>query len=117
MIHGSWKTALIDIDVDADLTAEVDLGRPYDTAVIVCPALAVSATVSLMVAEKTGGTFQDLHITDPADGGNNQAISGAYTTVVFTWVVPIGGFQFVKIKLSAEQTGSDKTFRIMGVRS
>lgn len=116
MIHGSWKTALIDVSEDADLTAEVDLGRPYDMLVVVCPALAVSATVSLMVAEKTGGTYQDLYLVK-SDGTNTQILSSAYTTVVFTWAVPIGGFQYIKVKLSAEQTGADKTFRVMGVRS
>lgn len=116
MIHGQWKTALIDIDVDADLSPEVDLGRPYDTVVIVCPALAVSATVGLMVAEKSGGTYQDLYLVK-SDGTNVRILSSAYTTAVFTWVVPIGGFQFIKVKLSADQTGADKTFRVMGVRS
>ena len=116
MLQGEWKTALIDIDVDADLSAEVDLGRSYDTAVIVCPALAVSASVSLMAAEKSGGTYQNLYLVK-SDGTNVQILSGAYTAAVFTWVVPIGGLQYIKIKLSADQTGADKTFRIMGVRS
>ena len=117
MIQGSWKDAIIDIDVDADLTAEIDLGRPYETLLVVCPALAVSATACIEVAEKSGGTFQDLYTTDPATGNNKKIISIAWTTGVFTWIVPLGGFQFIKVKLSENQTGADKTFRVCGVRS
>lgn len=116
MLPGQWKDGLIDIDVDANLTAEIDLGRQYETALIVVPTRTVSSQVSLEVAEKTGGTFQDLHDCDRADGSSHQIISAA-GTAAFTWIAPLGGFQYVKIKLSADQTGSDQTFRICGVRS
>jgi hypothetical protein len=115
MIHGSWVTATIGA-TPAVTSGEVDLGRPYETAVVVCPALTTSATVSFTVAEKTGGTFQALYMTDPASGNNIQVKSGAFTSANFTWVVPIGGFQFIKVVLSAAQAAG-KTFRIMGIRS
>jgi len=121
MIHGEWKTALIDIDVDPDLSAEVDLGRPYEKLLIVCPALAVSATVSIQVAEKTGGTFQDLHYFGRTKDDTIATVkwaTTAFTTSNFSTVCEcLGGFQFIKIALSAEQTGTDKTFRVCGVRS
>lgn len=114
MIHGDWKTATIGA-TPAVTSAEVDLGRPYEKLIIVCPALTTSATVSFTVAEKTGGDFQNLYMTDPATGNNIQVISGAFTSANFTWVVPIGGFQFIKVVISAAQAAS-KAFRVMGVR-
>ena len=114
MIIGSWKNATITISSDNDLTPEVDLGRPYETMLIVVPTID-SAQITIMVAEKSGGTFQELYVTDPADGGDNKVIS-ALGTGGFTWVVPIGGFQYIKIKTSAAQT-ADRTFRVCGVRS
>ncbi len=116
MIHGEWKTALIDIDVDDTKSAEVDLGRAYETLMMVVPTRTVSCQITIEVAEKTGGTFQEIYATDPADGGDNKVISAAGTGA-FTWVVPLGGFQYIKVKLSASQTGADQTFRVMGVRS
>lgn len=117
MLMGKWQDAVIDIDVDDDCTAEVDLLSEADTLLVVCPTLTVSAYVTIKVAEVSGGTFQDLYITDPADGHNTQVASSSYASGVFTWVVPIGGFRYIKIALSASQTGSDKTFRVCGVRS
>jgi hypothetical protein len=58
-IYGEWKDALIDVSVDNDLTAEVDLGRDYDYMQIVIPTID-SAQVSVQVAEKSDGTYQDL---------------------------------------------------------
>ena len=105
MIHGEWKTALIDINVDADLTAEVDLGRPYETMLVHIPALT-SCNLICYVAEKTGGTFYALgkDITVAADTGN------------FADIWEIGGHQFVKIGTSVAQT-ANRSFKICGVRS
>ena len=117
MIHGEWKTALIDINVDADLTAEVDLGRPYEKLLLICPALSVSATVGIQVAEKSGGSFYALHKSQ-TNGATTLWATTAYTTEVFATVCEcLGGFQFIKIALSADQTGANVTFRVCGVRS
>ena len=121
MIVGEWKTALIDIDVDDDLSAEVNLGRPFEKLLIICPALTVSATVSIKVAEKTGGTFYDLHYwgrTKDETIATQKWVTTAYTTGVFATVCEcLGGYQFIKVSLSASQTGSDVSFRVCGVRS
>ena len=115
MLPGSWKTATIGA-TPATTSDEVDLGRQYETVIIVCPALTTSATVAIQGAEKTGGTFQNVHITDPASGNNKQVITTAFTTANFTWVAPVGGIQFIKLVLSAAQAAA-KTFRVCGVRS
>jgi len=121
MIHGQWLNGLIDIDVDDDCTAEINLGRPYEKLLIICPALAVSATVSIKVAEKTGGTFYDLHYwgrTKDDTIATQKWQTTAYTTGIFATVCEcLGGYQYIKIALSASQTGSDVTFRVCGVRS
>ena len=117
MLVGSWLDAVIDISEDADLTAEVDLGRPYEKLLLICPALAVSATVGIQVAEKSGGTFYALHKSQ-TNGATTVWATTAYTTGVMATVCEcLGGFQFIKIALSANQTGSDITFRVCGVRS
>ena len=102
MIHGEWLNALINISQDDDLTAEVNLGRAYETLLVHIPVLT-SCNLICYVAEKTGGTFYSLG-TMAAGEGN----------LADTW--EIGGHQFVKIGTSIGQ-GSNRTFRICGVRS
>ena len=117
MVIGQWLDALIDINVDADLTAEVDLGRPYEKLLLICPALSVSATVGIQVAEKSGGTFYALHKSQ-TNGATTLWATTAYTTGVFATVCEcLGGFQFIKIALSADQTAANVTFRVCGIRS
>jgi len=115
MIQGSWETVTIGA-TPATTSAEVDLGRQYETVIIVCPALTTSATVAIQGARLTGGTFQNIHLTNPAAGTNLQVITAAFTTANFTWVAPIGGIQFIKLVLSAAQAAA-KTFYVCGVRS
>ncbi len=115
MIHGEWKTVTIGA-TPATTSAEVDLGRPYETLLVVCPALTTSATVAIQGAKNTGGTFQNIHLTNPAAGTNLQVITAAFTTANFTWIAPIGGIQYIKLVLSAAQA-AEKTFYVMGVRS
>ncbi|MBM3120434.1 MAG: hypothetical protein FJ006_12990 [Chloroflexi bacterium] len=113
MIQGEWKDAVI--EKDGTVSAEVDLGRAYDTLIVIIPTID-EASVNVQVAEKTGGTFQDLYLTSLTDGDDDKPITTAGTGGA-TWTVPIGGFQFIKIKTSAAQTTAAVTFRVCGVRS
>lgn len=113
MLPGSWKDATI--ADEGTISAEVDLGRQYETMLIVMPTID-TAQITIQVAEKTGGTFQELYVTDIADGGNNKVISASGTGGI-TWVVPVGGFQYIKIKSSATQSTAAVTFRVCGIRS
>ncbi len=115
MIHGQWKTVTI-AQTPATTSAEVDLGRQYERVIVVCPALTTSATVAIQGAMATGGTFQNIHTTDPATGNNKQVITAAFTSANFTWVAPIGGIQFIELVLSAAQAAA-KTFYVCGIRS
>ncbi|MBM3120292.1 MAG: hypothetical protein FJ006_12255 [Chloroflexi bacterium] len=113
MIQGEWKNCVITVGTSATLSAEVNLGRAYDTLLVVIPTIT-AASVSVRVAEKTGGTFQDLYITSTNDGDDKQPITTSGTGGI-TWVVPLGGFQFIKL-LSSQNQASNRTFRVCGVR-
>jgi hypothetical protein len=114
MIIGEWKTATI--AKDGTLSAEVDLGRSYETLLVVIPEID-SAVVNILGAEKTSGTFQNICVTDQADGSNSKVITTPAGTGEFTWVVPIGGVQFIKVQTDAAQTTAERDFRVCGVRS
>lgn len=113
MIHGSWIDAVV--ASGQTTSSEVDLVRPYETLLVVIPTLDSTTQVTIEVAEKTSGTFQEVYATDPADGGDNKLITAA-TSGGTTWVAPIGGFQFIKIKCDNSQS-VERTFRVCGVRS
>jgi hypothetical protein len=118
VIHGEWKTATIpkyvaDPPEPGTLSAEVDLGRPYETLLMVIPTID-SAQINVLGAEKTGGTFQNICLTD--DAGNNIKILSSLTTGGWTWDIPIGGIQFIKVQTSAAQTTAAVDFRVCGTR-
>ncbi len=110
---GEWKTALIDQSEDDDLTAEVDLGDVYDSILIRIPTLT-SSSISLKVAEVSGGTFQDLYMTIPTSGANIQVKTSKATTAHIIQM-PLGGFQFIQISASDAQA-ADRSFSVCGVR-
>ncbi len=112
MIFGSFiDCAIAD---NGTTSAAADLGRPYEWMAIIMPSL-VSATITVQGSETSGGTYTTLYITNPTDGTNEPLTSSA-TTGSITWVVPIGGFQFIKLVSSESQTGGPETFRLRGFR-
>lgn len=111
--NSGWKAATI--ADEATTSSEVDLGRPYDTLLMIGTALD-NAQLSIQVAEATGGTFQDLYMILSADGTSAQVITDSSTTAK-TYIMPLGGFQFIKIKASATQTNGPRAIRVCGVRS
>ncbi len=120
MTNGEWKTATIPKYVASPLepgtlSAEVDLGRAYETLLVVIPTID-SAQVNILSAEKTGGTFQNVCVTKLADGSNKKVITTPAGTGAFTWIVPIGGAEFIKVQTSAAQTSAARAFRVCGVR-
>lgn len=112
MEYGEWLDAVITIADDDDLTAEVNLGMPYDDMLIYVPTLT-SATVTVHVSIEAGGTFAALNSTD-TDGSNAVVVAGA-STGGFYWRVPCG-FQFIKLKAGASQ-GADRTFKVRGIQA
>lgn len=101
-IYGSWKAATI---ANAGTSsAEVDLGKDYDFLEIQIPTVT-SGTLKVQVAEKTGGTFQDL----------GSSVTTATTTGAYDTVFKLGGWQFIKIVSSATQ-GAERLIRVRGMR-
>ncbi len=102
-LYGSWKAATITVALGTT-SAEVDLGRDFDYLQIQIPTVG-SCTLKLQVAEKTGGTFQDL-----GSGVTTDTTTGGYTD---TW--KLGGYQFIKVVSSATQT-IERLIRVRGMR-
>lgn len=114
MLQTGWIDAVI-TTTPAVLSAEVDLKMVCDGLLIIIPELDSTTQVSIQVSDESGGTFQDLYDTDLADGGDNQIISAASSGET-TWIVPLGGFQFIKIKVDNTQD-AERTFKVCGTRS
>jgi len=110
MIKSDWKSCVL--AKDGQTSAECNLGQPYRVIIIEVPTVD-TATLTIKTARASGGTFRDLYLTDPADGGNNKIIS-ASGTGGFIWVVEAGAIQYIKIYASAAQTTAAVTFYIRG---
>jgi len=100
--YSEWKAATIE-DGETE-SAEVDLGRDYDYLEVQIPTIT-SGTLSLKVAEKTGGSFRSL--------GNSITTSAGTHNYHDVW--GLGGWQFIKVVSSAEQ-GDDRLIRVRGMR-
>ena len=100
-LPGSWLAATI--ANGGTSSAEVDLGRSYDFLDIQIPTVT-SCTLKVQVAEKTGGTFQDLGSDITTD-----TTTGAYNDV---W--RLGGYQYIKIVSSVAQ-GAERLIRVRGM--
>jgi len=113
MIQGTWKDCIITIATSTTLSAAVDLGRVYDTLLVVIPTIT-AASISVRVSESLAGTYQNLYITSTNDADDDQPITTSGTGGI-TWVVPLGGFQYIKL-LSSQAQEANRTFRVCGVR-
>jgi len=102
-IYGDWIVGTIAINGTS--TGEIDLGRNFDFIELQIPTL-VSGTLKLQVSRTSGGTFQDLGLSNLTD-----ATTGAYSD---TW--KLGGWQFIKIVSSATQTVTARTFYVRGMK-
>jgi hypothetical protein len=78
------------------------------------PALT-SGTIKPQGAETLGGTYNDIYVTEASTGAPVKVISAA-TTGGFTWIVPIGGYKYIKIVSGATQL-AERLIRVCGVRS
>ncbi len=123
MIAGPWKEALVDIDRATEFTGDdvdrfselVDLGMDYKHLVVCVPALDASATVRVygqrdaaiatvphpVVSIKKESTGHIAQVT--TSGAGDMEVS-----------FDIGGIQFLRIYLSANQT-ADRSIWVRGV--
>ncbi|MBU1349392.1 hypothetical protein KJ781_04970 [Patescibacteria group bacterium] len=96
---GLWQDALIDVSVDADLTAELNLGRECSFVLIEVPTMD-SCDIKLEAARTSGGTYY------------KKDIKGVGTGQIMIKML-LGGFQFIKIGTSVVQT-SNRTLKVIG---
>jgi len=110
LIHGEWIE--FDITGTGKTSDECNLGRVYETVVILLPTID-EGTITVQGARETGVGYANLYTYNPA-GGVVQMITGD-TTGGYFCIFPIGGYQYIKLVSSVDQT--DETFYAMGVRS
>ena len=100
-VYGVWQAASI-TTTDSDV---VDLGRDYDFLEIQIPAM-VACTISIKVSEKASGT------TWYSLGDGITTAAGTHT---YADVFKLGGWQFIKVIASADQT-TVRLIRVRGMR-
>jgi len=113
LIHGEWVSCIL--AKDGTESAECDLGRVYETAIVLLPTLD-SGTITVRGRKETGGTSYDLYTYNHADGHVDKIITAA-TTGGYFCIFPIGGYQYLTFKSGVAQTTDAVTFYAMGVRS
>lgn len=111
MIYGQWKSAVITIATDDDLTPEVDLGKDFSYVLVLIPTIT-SSTVTIHVAKGSGGTFFPVYAFD-ADATGDFAHATTAATTLHAVVFFIGGAQYIKIATGSAQ-GADETFYVRG---
>ena len=105
MIHGSWLDCTITIATSTTQSAAVDLGRQYETLIVLIPTIT-SSTLACYGASTVGGTYYPL--------GNSVVIAASTGGYADIW--EIGGFEFIKIVAGTAQE-ANRTFSVCGVRS
>jgi len=109
---GQWISFEIDISADTKISDECNLGGCFDYMLLEIPTID-TATLTVQAVRAVAGTARNLHITDPADGGDNKLISASGTGAIM-WCVPIHGAQYIKLVANAAQT-ADRVFYVRGV--
>ena len=109
---GKWRDAIITVATDDVLTPEVDLERDYQFLEVVIPTIT-SATVSVQVAEATGGTFQVYNALGITATGHFLPATTAGVGGITTTFPLGGGFRFIKVATGAAQA-ANRTFRVRG---
>ena len=112
MKFSNWESAVVAKDDATKLSGEVDLGRPYGSLEVIVPTID-SATVTVHVAEIAGGTYQALYIISNTDGDDKVPLTTAGTGGI-TVLLPVFGFQHLKIAVGATQTTAARTFKVRG---
>ncbi len=115
MIIGDWLAATI--ADGAQVSAEVNLGRPYETLLISFPDLTNDTKITVKVAEETGDTPYELHSFDYATGRNKVIDIRSGDLAQFFAQVPIGGFQFITLYTDKAPSSTTWAIRVCGTRS
>ena len=113
MLTSAWYSALLDVDVDADATQEVDLRGSYEFMTVTIPTLTQASTLEAQIARTSGGTFFPMWRWD-ADTANDLVGTTSSITTTRALTFYIGGAQFVKVGVAGADMSSDLTFYVRG---
>jgi len=105
-----WMSAVV--ADEGTLSAAVDLGAPYRSLAIDIPTID-SSTVTVTVARTPDDTYKALSIISLADGDDDAAITTAATGAIVV-VLPVFGFQHLKILCGTTQSTAAVTFYVKG---
>lgn len=111
--HGDMRTVLIDIDVDANLSEECDLGHPFTHILVLVPTIT-SSPLSVRVARGSGQTYFPVYDFLDIDADTDVLQATLNETTSKAIVFKIGSARYIKIYASNTQTSTDKTFYIRG---
>ena len=113
MITSEWKSALLDVTVDADATEEVDLGGSYEFMTVIVPTLTQASTLEAQIAMASGGTFYPMWRWD---GNSATDLVGTTSSITTTRALTfyIGGAQYVKVGVAGADMSGDLTFYVRG---
>ena len=109
-MFGPWKSVVI--ATGGTISAEVDLEADYDKVVVLLPTID-SATVTVHVSDKSGGTFYPMHLPKIGTAGSAANITTAGTGDIAV-VFQIGGAQFIKVVAGASQSSGAVTISVRG---
>jgi len=112
MIPTKWHSALVDQDVDDDLSEEVDLQGNFEFLTVIQPELDGAHTVTVHIAMTSGGTYYPIYQLDDDTAADFEQITSGLATAR-SMVFRIGGAQFIKIVVGTG-VSTDKTFYVRG---
>jgi len=127
MIHGEWKSCLIDIDRSSEFTGDdvdqysklIDLGRVYEKIVIFVPTIDSSALNLYVQRDASSATVPVI-----VHHGQVTGATPAWGTAAWSTTAGTGGYvimvncvcaQYIRIRAVANQA-ADRTLYVMGVR-
>jgi len=113
MIPTKWHSALIDQDVDPDLSEEVDLQGNFEFLTVIQPELDGEHTVTVHIAMTSGGTYYPCYQLDSDAAADLQQLTTGDATTRAIVAFRIGGAQFVKVAVGTS-VSTDKTFYVRG---
>ena len=114
MITSAWYSALLDISVDADATAEVNLQGNYEFLTVIVPTLTQNAKLEAQIAMSSGDTFYPMWRWD-ADSAQDLVGQTSNITTTRVLTVYIGGAQFGKVGVEGTNEADDLTFYVRGL--
>ena len=114
MLTSAWYPALLDIDVDPDVTEEVNLEGNYEFLTVIVPTLDQNSKLEVQIAMESGGTFYPMWRWDDTSATDLVGQTSSITTTrAITFY--IGGVQYVKIGVEGTDNSTDKTFYVRGI--